>query len=288
MTSRMAKSVLGVLIWAFLTGPAAAGPFSDPAQDGVDRYNEKQYKKALKEFEAARLAEPGNGDVLYNLASTYYQLGSFDHAVEAFTAAEGSLSDPEMKQKAHYNKGNAYYRMGNADAAIREYKKALELAPDDVDAKYNLEFVRRQKERAEQSGRTMPRNMQQEQKPRPGGLNPSTAENQGEQENPENTDPSPQENAGAPDKNPDKADDSTQSAEAQQPNHDPSDPQTSPHNAVPEEQKQAAQALKEVTAMNKDEADRWLNSLKEDLNKMTRRQAQGQMKDLFVEGAKDW
>ncbi len=46
--------------------------------------------------------------------------------------------------------------------------------------------------------------------------------------------------------------------------------------------------MKEVTAMNKEEADRWLNSLDEDLSKMSRRQAQGQMKDLFVEGGKDW
>ncbi len=40
--------------------------------------------------------------------------------------------------------------------------------------------------------------------------------------------------------------------------------------------------------MNKDEADRWLNSLNEDLKKMSRRQVQGQMKDLFVEDGKDW
>jgi tetratricopeptide (TPR) repeat protein len=44
--------------------------------------------------------------------------------------------------KGYYNSGNVLYREGKWEEAIGAYKKALELNPNDEDAKYNLEFVR--------------------------------------------------------------------------------------------------------------------------------------------------
>ena len=43
-----------------------------------------------------------------------------------------------------------------------------------------------------------------------------------------------------------------------------------------------------MTRMTQEEADRWLGSLSEDLKKITRRQMQGQMKDVFADHDKDW
>ena len=47
-------------------------------------------------------------------------------------------------------------------------------------------------------------------------------------------------------------------------------------------------ALREMTQMTPEEAERWLGSLSEDLKKITRRQMQGQMKDMFADHDKDW
>jgi Ca-activated chloride channel family protein len=40
--------------------------------------------------------------------------------------------------------GNALFRINKLDESIVAYKKALELNPSDMDAKFNLEFAREQ------------------------------------------------------------------------------------------------------------------------------------------------
>ncbi len=49
-----------------------------------------------------------------------------------------------------YNLGNAMALQGELDAAIDAYERALELAPDDEDAAYNLELVKNLKEQQQQ------------------------------------------------------------------------------------------------------------------------------------------
>ncbi len=278
------KFLIATVLLTVLGTPVFGGPFNSEAQDGVDLYNQEEYDEALKKFEAARVSDPQDGNVLYNLANTHYKLGNFDHAVEALEAAETAFKDPTMKQKTHYNRGNAYYRKGDIEQAIQSYKKALELDPADTDSKFNLEYARKQYERAKQSGRLSPKDKKQEKKPSEGGLNPAppeaskdsgktpddSDEESGSEQTEENreaqAESKPESAAGAKEKQ----------QEAPPPGETSTDDQT------------MAKAMHEITSMNKDEADRWLNSLNEDLKKMSRRQVQGKMKDLFVEGGKDW
>ncbi len=272
--------LLTLLLLCLVVVPAFAGPFNTEAQDGVDYYNQEEYAEALKNFEAARLADPEDGNVLYNLANTHYKLGNFDSAVEALQAAESKFNDPVMKQKAQYNLGNTYYRMGNMDRAIQSYKKALELNPEDTDSKFNLEFARKQKRRAQRDKQFQPKGKDQQQKPRENGLNPSPPKDSGQ------SDKKPEDEGGS------KSAKSEDQKEEQEKNSSagekPSDKEAPPKPEESESDSKMAKAMQEVTSMNKDEADRWLNSLNEDLKKMSKRQVQGQMKDLFVEGGKDW
>ena len=49
-----------------------------------------------------------------------------------------------------------------------------------------------------------------------------------------------------------------------------------------------ADVLHQMAPMTREEAERWLTSLDEDLKKFMRKQMQGQMKDVFVDPEKDW
>ena len=49
-----------------------------------------------------------------------------------------------IKQKSIYNMGNTLYQMNKLEESVLAYKKALELDSTDMNAKYNLEFVREQ------------------------------------------------------------------------------------------------------------------------------------------------
>jgi len=55
-----------------------------------------------------------------------------------------------LDAQAYYNLGNSLYRTGQLEPAIDAYKRALTIAPDDQDTKYNLEYVQRQMQEQEQ------------------------------------------------------------------------------------------------------------------------------------------
>ena len=189
---------------------------------------------------------------------------------------------PTLKQKSYYNMGNAYYRMGYMEESIDAYKKALELNSGDIDSKFNLEWARKQQEKALKSGRIAPRDKNILKQP-------ATSEQA-------NNPPDPQEK---PEKSPGtKTEESKNSQTAEnKPQDKPgsseksaatltSDP--SNENEANEEEQAVQGALQEMTQMTSEEAERWLGSLSEDLKKITRRQMQGKMKDMFADHDKDW
>jgi Ca-activated chloride channel family protein len=254
--------------------PSLADAFDSKAREGVTHYNREEFDQAAAKFQESQLVTPESSDVAYNLANSHYRLGRYEEAVEAYKKALTEQTPKNLKQKSWYNMGNAYYRMGYMDEAINSYKKALELNTGDMDSKFNLEWVRKQQEKARQAGRVGPRDKDilKQQGASDHANNPpdtgteasedsQTAENQ-HQDKPGSSDPSPSAPPPAPP--------SEKEMEANAEDQDVQD------------------ALREMTQMTPEEAERWLGSLAEDLKKFTRRQMQGQMKDVFADHDKDW
>ena len=257
---------------------ALADSLDAAAREGVTHYNREEFEHAASKFEASRLERPNNSQVAYNLANSHYLLGRYEAAVESYGQALSGSPATELKQKSYYNMGNAYYRMGYLDRAIESYKQALELNSGDMDSKFNLEWTRKQYEKAVKSGRVGPRNknLPQERTPQQQGLNPSVPR----QEPPET--PGSQKEESETAENP--------SQEQPETAGNPPSPASPPAPAeeLTEEDRAVRDALQEMIQMSPEEAERWLGSLSEDLKKITRRQMQGQMKDMFVDHDKDW
>lgn len=269
-----------------LTLPATgfADSFDSKAREGVTHYNREEFDQAATKFQESQLSGPENSEVAYNLANSHYRLGRYEEAVEDYKKALSEKTTPELQQKSWYNMGNAYYRMGYMDEAIASYKKALELNSEDVDSKFNLEWVRQQQEKARQAGRMGPRdkNILKQQATSEHANNPPAPQ--------EKSEPSPDAQA--------QGSEDSQSAENQQQDKpgssEPSPSATTP--APPSEKEMEANAedraveetLRKMTPMTPEEAERWLGSLSEDLKKITRRQMQGQMKDMFANHDRDW
>jgi Ca-activated chloride channel family protein len=274
--------ITGCLIGLGTIPATFAASLDSKAREGVTHYNHEEYDQASAKFQASQLEQPDNPDVAYNLANSLYRLSRYEEAVEAYKKALSEKTLPALKQKSYYNMGNAYYRMGYLEESIDAYKKALELSPGDIDSKFNLEWARKQREKAQRSGRVGPRDK-------------NILQKQGASERPNNP-PAPQEK---PEKSPgkkieesrneqtaknkpqDKPDSSEKSAATQTP--DPSR-----GNEAKEKEQAVQDALQQMTQMTSEEAERWLNSLSEDLKKVTRRQMQGKMKDMFADHDKDW
>jgi len=109
---------------------------------GNKLYEKGQYDEALKVYKDAQLESPESPQLHYNIGNALYQKRKFKEAAEEYEKALRS-DQPLLQEGAYYNLGNSAYRQGKLTDAIQYYEKVLELKPDDMDAKYNLEFVRK-------------------------------------------------------------------------------------------------------------------------------------------------
>ena len=150
--------------------PESAGPSRDAASfdDPFDAYEAQAWEEALEGFLDRRAQRPEDPAELLNVGSTHYQLGEYEQALRAFRAAAAGDAGPgspdipaTVRQKAFYNLGNTAYRQGRLEEAVEHYRRALELDPEDEDAKINLELVQRELDRRQQQN-------PQQQQPQPG------------------------------------------------------------------------------------------------------------------------
>ena len=180
-------AVLALCLWAvFLLVPASArgqGVFdlwkaSREAAAGNRSYHEGRYDAARSSYQRAADQAPGGEAALrlhFNAGAAYYKEGDYESAEAEFKQAL-SANDPRLREQVHYNLGNVYFQQAlqNQDLellkrAVAEYQAALELNPDNKNAKFNIEVARRLigkllDEQKKQAGEQCPRQQAAEQK----------------------------------------------------------------------------------------------------------------------------
>jgi Ca-activated chloride channel family protein len=221
-------------------------------QEGDKNESAQAWEEALKHYRDAEIERPENPELSYNIGNTVYQQEKYEDALERYFKA---LSSDELEHQAwtHYNLGNTLYRSGKYPEAIQAYQKCLELTPDDQDAKFNLEFVRKKmKEMLDKEAKRQQEQKQQQQQP------------QSEQEQQEKQQQSQEEQ---------------QTREDQEQARQPQDEQ--------QQQEQQREQRQPKEGMTKEDAERILNALQDDekeLLKKQQRAPQGHGK----RGGKDW
>ena len=73
-------------------------------------------------------------------------------------------SDLNLRSKALYNLGNTFYQNKKTAEALAYYRKALELDPNDKEAKYNYEFLRYQQDPPEEDNQKKDQSEEEENK----------------------------------------------------------------------------------------------------------------------------
>lgn len=104
-------------------------------------FAQEKYEAAANKYRDALNQDPLSPIIHFNLGATNYKRQNYEDALKDFDKALNS-ADVRTQAKSYYNIGNTLFRMGKLPESILAYQKALQLDPDDVDAKYNLEYVR--------------------------------------------------------------------------------------------------------------------------------------------------
>jgi Ca-activated chloride channel family protein len=139
-------------------------------------YKAGQYDQALKEYEQLLKRKGDDPRLHFNAGAAAYRNQQFEEAAKQFNA---TLAAPDLKLQglAYYNEGNALYHLGERnpdpkkrmeawEKAVQDYRSTAKLNPQDEDAKFNYEFVKRKLEELKQ---------QQQQKNQPNEIQPSEA-----------------------------------------------------------------------------------------------------------------
>lgn len=193
MMDRLNREKAGLLIGGFLLASLLLLPRVSEAQPGreqVERGNrlfaEEKYGAANNEYRDALLENPQSPIVQFNIGDVLYKKRQYEEALKAYDKATFA-EDVNLQAQAYYNMGNTLYRLGQLPESIQAYKKALELNPNDEDAKYNLEFVRAKlKDMVNKQSQENPQQQenQERQQQQSGGGGEQEEQQQGQQQKP--------------------------------------------------------------------------------------------------------
>ncbi len=132
----MKYSLLNSIIILFLSVNIL---FAD--DEGLNNYKNKKFKEAKEYYEQILAARENDAAANLGLGASQYQLGDIPNAAKSFENALKS-ENPNIQDRAYYNLGNALYNQQRMEESIAFYRKALELDPDDNDAKFNYELAK--------------------------------------------------------------------------------------------------------------------------------------------------
>jgi Ca-activated chloride channel homolog len=133
---------------------------------GRQEYARGNHPQALSAFEGAAAARPQDPRTRFNVADGLYKNGKFDEAAALFRSLGEDPQSP-LAGPSRFNLGNALYQKQDYKGAIRSYRDALRVRPDDVDARRNMELALRALREQEEKKKRQPQDQKQDQKPDP-------------------------------------------------------------------------------------------------------------------------
>ena len=120
------------------------------AQDqGILNYQKEDYIAAEKYYDSILSTNKNNSEALFGKGASLYMQNDVKNAEIKFNESLSSR-EKDLRSKAFYNLGNINYKNNNLSEALHFYKKALELNPDDDEARYNYEYIKYQKKPEEE------------------------------------------------------------------------------------------------------------------------------------------
>lgn len=220
-------------------------------KEGNKLFTEEKYVEARGKYIEALKEVPNSPLIRFDEAGALYKTDEFEQAMAGYQEVLES-EDDDLQSQAWYNVGNVHYRSQKLDESIEAYKQSLRIDPNDYDAKHNLEVALRKREQQKQ---------QQQDK------------NKDKNKDQQNQDKKQQQKQQKGDDDRQKQNDDKQNEPQEKPNDNKDDRQNQQQNRRPK-----------PNQMSREQAERLLQAIKEDPNKIKRQvKAQGRPKVK-----KDW
>ena len=136
------KGIL-ITIFTLLSFNAQAGLFINSNQEGLNSFNNQDYNQAVSLF----------NDPNWQAAS-FYRLGDYQKAYK--------LYQKDNSINGIYNQGNSLAKSGKIAEAIKKYEDVLQQDPNHEDAKFNLDYLKKQQQQKQQQQQNQDKNKNQD------------------------------------------------------------------------------------------------------------------------------
>ena len=103
---------------------------------------EEKVSRGLSYYENILKDNPALPEAHFGAGHSAYTIENFERAQKEFEAAAQSEQE-QLQSLSYYNLGNTLHRQGQLEQSLMAYRKAIQLDPTDLDAKYNYELTQR-------------------------------------------------------------------------------------------------------------------------------------------------
>ena len=117
---------------------------------GNSAYEHNDFSDAEVKYKKALDKNPDYYKGKFNLGDAFYQDKNYKDADSLFTEVAATAKDKDVKAKAWYNRGNTLLQQKKYEKSIEAYKNALRFNPNNLSAKYNLEYARKKLKKQKQ------------------------------------------------------------------------------------------------------------------------------------------
>jgi len=240
---------------------------------------EVNYKKAIEKN--ANLLE-----AQFNLGDALAKQERFEEAIASFDLVSATSENENLKASALHNKGNVLLQQQDLEGAVESYKDALRVNPKDHQTRYNYAYAKNALEQQQQQEQEQEQN--EENKDENSEDNDENQENKdkGDQKNEDSEnqdqDKSEEENEENKEEQQDEGENKEDESEQEQQDKGQTDGEDS------EEEKQEEQQKPKENQMSAEEAQRLLDALKQEENKVQAKIKKHKIKGAKVKIEKDW
>ncbi len=117
-------------------------------REGNRKFRRDKFKEAEIDYRKAVLKDSTSMKAQYNLASALYRQEDYEGAKKALDA----VASEDAPSQYHYNAGNVALQRKDYASAVKSFREALLLSPDDMDAKENYVYAKKMLENQQNQG----------------------------------------------------------------------------------------------------------------------------------------
>lgn len=118
-----------------------AASYTHLIKKGNRFFKNELYKDALMYYLQGRKKNKKASEPIFNAGAAYYKMNDYIKSIESFSEILQKEDPGKKSADIYYNLGNTYYQLGDYQNAVQSYIKGLDIDPDDLNMKYNLELT---------------------------------------------------------------------------------------------------------------------------------------------------